>query len=54
LLAKADPGVVLDLYQLEGVSMQILWMVLATFVLVAGGVLALALATRLAAKVRRS
>jgi hypothetical protein len=54
LLAKADPGVVLALYQLEGVSMQILWMVLATFVLVAGGVLALALATRLAAKVRRS
>jgi hypothetical protein len=54
LLAKADPGVVLALYQLEGMSMQILWMVLATFVLVAGGVLALALATRLAAKVRRS
>jgi hypothetical protein len=35
-------------------SMQILWMVLASLVLVAGGVLALALATRLAAKVRRS
>jgi hypothetical protein len=35
-------------------SMQILSMVLATLVLVAGGVLALALATRLAAKVRLS
>jgi hypothetical protein len=35
-------------------SMQILWMVLVTLVLVAGGVLALALATRLAAKVRRT
>jgi hypothetical protein len=34
--------------------MQILWMVLVTLVLVAGGVLALALATRLAGKVRRS
>jgi hypothetical protein len=35
-------------------SMEILSMVLVTLVLVAGGVLALALATRLAAKVRRS
>jgi hypothetical protein len=35
-------------------SMQILWMVLVTLVLVASGVLALALATRLAARVRRS
>ncbi len=34
--------------------MQILWMVLVTLVLVAGGVVALALATRLAAKARRS
>ena len=34
--------------------MQVLWMVLVTVVLVAGGVLALAFATRLAAKVRRS
>jgi hypothetical protein len=34
--------------------MQLLWMVLVTLVLVVGGVLALALATRLAAKVRRS
>jgi hypothetical protein len=54
LLAKPDPGVVLALHQLERMSMQILWMVLATLVLVAAGVLALALATRLAAKVRRS
>jgi hypothetical protein len=35
-------------------SMEILWMVLASLVLVAGGVLALALTTRLTAKVRRS
>jgi hypothetical protein len=35
-------------------EMQILWMVLATAVLVAGGVLALAVAMRLAARVRRS
>jgi len=34
--------------------MQLLWMVLVTLVLVVGGVLALALATQLAAKVRRS
>jgi hypothetical protein len=34
--------------------MQVLWMVLASLLLVVGGVLALALATRLAAKVRRS
>jgi HAMP domain-containing protein len=35
-------------------SMQILLMVLVTLMLVAGGVLALALARRLAGKVRRS
>jgi hypothetical protein len=54
LLAKPNPGVAPGSVSTGRNADEVLSMVLVTVVLVAGGVLALALATRLAAKVRRS